>query len=109
MHGSTPSSTTGRRVVLLDDRGWSTSDPPGTWDRARKAELEETARVVVGPDEPVHRETYDEAATQHCSLLAWVLDHAGTPGDDTPTDPTMLAALPHDVVLDQRLLARVGR
>jgi hypothetical protein len=63
----------GRRVVLLDDRGWSTSGPPGTWDRVRAAELEETARFVVVVD-----------------------------GD-------RLARLPHDVALDERLLAHLRR
>jgi hypothetical protein len=39
----------GRRVVLLDDRGWSSSAPVD--DRTTK-EVEGTARTVVGPDEP---------------------------------------------------------
>ena len=92
----------GRRVVLLDDRGWSSSGPLDVGDRLTVAELEGTARVVVGPDEPIHGETHEQAATQHWALLAWILDHAGV-----PADAGELAGLPHDVVLDERLLARV--
>jgi hypothetical protein len=100
----------GRHVVLLDDRGWSVGGPAWVWDRLTVAELEETARVVVGPDEPIHGKTYEEAAAQYWSLLAWSLDHTGILDHaGVPTDPTALAGLPHDVVLDERLLARVRR
>lgn len=39
----------GRRVVLLDDRGGTSSKGAAA---APVADIEETARVVVGPDEP---------------------------------------------------------
>lgn len=39
----------GRQVVLLDDRGWSTSRPI---DERTIDEVELTARTVVGPDQP---------------------------------------------------------
>ncbi|GMA24560.1 hypothetical protein GCM10025864_23190 [Luteimicrobium album] len=94
----------GRHVVLLDDRGWSTSGPPGTSDRLTVAELEATARVVVGPDEPMPGRTRKEEAELHWSALADVLARAGIAATGAG-----LARLPHDVVLDERLLARVRR
>jgi hypothetical protein len=59
----------GRRVVLLDDRGWTDSlhrvsveevavrhslreDIPDIWAVTSVEDIEETARCVVGPDEP---------------------------------------------------------
>src|SRR5947208_7806627 len=59
----------GGRVLLLDDRGWSSSalrassvgevpdsdswrDQPDIWAVMSVEDIEETARVVVGPDEP---------------------------------------------------------
>ena len=92
------------RVVLLDDRGWSTAGPVGTGERLDLAELEETARVVVGPDEPAHGRTHEEEARLHWSALADVLAGAGV-----ATTGAELARLPHDVVPDERLLARVRR
>jgi hypothetical protein len=54
----------GRRVVLLDDRGWSASGPPDIWRRTSIEEVEETARTVVGPDEPFggHSQAHMKAA-----------------------------------------------
>jgi hypothetical protein len=42
----------GRRVLLLDDRGWSASGPPGIWAVTSVEEIVDMARTVVGPDEP---------------------------------------------------------
>src|SRR5699024_7082099 len=42
----------GRRVLLLDDRGWGGSGPPNIWATESLEILEEEARAVVGPDEP---------------------------------------------------------
>ncbi|MGC5167415.1 hypothetical protein [Luteimicrobium sp. DT211] len=97
----------GRRVVLLDDRGWSTTafgpvDPPGLWGRETAAELEETARVVVGPDEPAPGRTREEEDALHWAALA-----ARLGGEGVVVDGAGLARLPHDVVLDERLLARL--
>ncbi|WP_131732980.1 hypothetical protein [Actinomadura formosensis] len=39
----------GRRFLLLDDRGWGSSQ---LWSEASAREIEETTRVVVGPDTP---------------------------------------------------------
>src|ERR1700741_4333580 len=57
----------GRRVVVLDDRGWSEQlnvvrpddapaaqgEPPSIWAFVTVEELDRDAGVVVGPDEPV--------------------------------------------------------
>lgn len=86
----------GRRVPLLDDRGWGTT---GRWDTTTVEEIEDTARTVVGPDEPVDGQTYEAAADAHWAHLAARLGGHG--GD--------LRSLPHDVVLSERLRARIGR
>ena len=82
----------GRRLLLLDERGWCSS---GTWDVTSHEAIEATARVVVGPDEP------DEEAL-HWAALAAILRARGIAigGDE-------LKALPHDVVLTDRLRALV--
>jgi hypothetical protein len=99
----------GREIVLLDDRGWSQatlrangsalSDP---WLDVTQDELEATARTVVGPDEPVDGETEELTTRMHWAFLAGVLEASGlaVSADD-------LRALPHAVVLSERLLARI--
>jgi hypothetical protein len=54
----------GRRVLLLDDRGWSSTsliasgegevpeEQPDSWATWSVEDIEETTRIVVGPDEP---------------------------------------------------------
>ena len=99
----------GRHVVVLDDRGWSATasgpvDAPGVWGRASAAELEDTARVVVGPDEPAPGRTHEEEGALHWAALAARLGDVGV-----VVDGDGLARLPHDVVLDERLRARLPR
>jgi hypothetical protein len=100
----------GRRIVLLDDRGWSEglrvaggTAPPDQWSGLSREDLEETARTVVGPDEPVGGESQEDAARTHWSALAGVLRRHGVPasGDD-------LRSVPHVVVLSGRLLERIA-
>jgi hypothetical protein len=91
----------GRRVLLLDDRGWSWSSWPG--DLLDSGDIEETARVVVGPDEPTDGRSYEEMAAGHWAHLAAVLRHEGI-----VVDAPDLERLPHDVVLSERLLARLA-
>jgi len=43
--------TSGRRVTLLDGRGWSSSGPSNIWAYTSLKDLADTARTVVGPDE----------------------------------------------------------
>jgi hypothetical protein len=74
----------GRRVVLLDDRGWSESPAGGPED---PDQIAFTARTVVGPDE-------DADAAAHWESLAGTLRAHGVAADGR-----MLAALPHDVVM----------
>ena len=94
----------GRRVLLLDDRGWSLSG--GTFDIWAVTSVEdivETARVVVGPDEPFGSRSHEDMAADHWAQLAEVLRQQGI-----VADALELKRLPHDVVLSERLLARVG-
>jgi hypothetical protein len=110
----------GRRVLLLDDRGWTWSslitvqagapdrDPtreqqPDIWATTSVEDIEETARMVVGPDEPFEGSSQEDAEQGHWAYLSDVLRHHGV-----VVDALDLSRLPHDVVLSERLLARVG-
>ena len=94
----------GRRVLLLDDRGWSESGPSDVWQRTSLDDVVVTARVVVGPDEPFDRHTVEDMAAEHWEQLAGTLQQHGVAA--TADD---LARLPHEVVLSDRLLAGLGR
>lgn len=89
--------TDGRRLLLLDDRGWSSS---GTWAAVSVPDVEETTRMVVGPDEPAEGSTWEESQAGHWAYLARKLG-----GHGLRVDPGDLRRLPHDVVLGDRLLA----
>src|SRR6476660_10517752 len=60
----------GSRLLLLDDRGW-TQELRGAgadrvddlWALTTERDVVETARVVVGPDEPFGRQTQDDMET----------------------------------------------
>jgi hypothetical protein len=109
----------GRRILLLDDRGWTSSalrawvgdipdsesrpDQPDIWAVTSVEDIEETARVVVGPDEPVEGRSQEDAEADHWAYLAGVLREQGV-----AVDALELKRLPHDVVLSERLLARIG-
>ena len=109
----------GRRVLLLDDRGWTSSlrafwppegadgesrrDQLDTWAVTSVEDIEETARVVVGPDEPAEGRSQADAEADHWAHLADVLRQQGV-----VVDALELKQLPHDVVLSERLLARIG-
>ena len=102
----------GRRVVLLDDRGWSAlghidwDHRPTPEERAREEgririwagqtaeDMAETARAVVGPDEP---------GDGHWGALADDLR-----GHGVEIDAAGLESLPHDVELSERVLARLA-
>ena len=64
-------------------------------------EIEETARSVVGPDEPFGERSQTDMEDDHWAVLADVLRHEGV-----VADARELKLLPHDVVLSERLLAR---
>jgi hypothetical protein len=109
----------GRRVLLLDDRGWHSSarrvywggevpdddslrDQPDSWAMSVE-DIEETTRVVVGPDEPPDGYTQEDMEAAHWTYLSGVLRQHGV-----VVEPLDLQRLPHNVVLSERLLARVG-
>ena len=100
----------GRQIVLLDDRGWSMSvftagegAPADQWSYVTRDDVEETARMVVGSDEPADGESHEEAERIHWSFLAAVLEAKGVAAsaDD-------LRSLPHVVVLSDRLRGRMA-
>ncbi|HEY7002901.1 MAG TPA: hypothetical protein VH281_01365 [Gaiellaceae bacterium] len=110
----------GRRVLLLDDRGWTSTALTATWGGSPDSEggrvqadvwaltsvedIEETARMVVGPDEPPEGYSQVEMEASHWEYLAGVLREEGD-----PVDALELKRLPHEVVISERLLARIGR
>lgn len=111
----------GRRVLLLDDRGWSSSlgalwvgevpegdswreDLPDIEAVTSVEDIEDTARVVVGPDEPFDGRAQEDMEAGHWAYLTGVLRQQGV-----VVNALELKRLPHDVVLTERLLARVGR
>jgi hypothetical protein len=94
----------GRRVLLLDDRGWSSSgNVPDIWAVTSVEEIEETARFVVGPDEPFAGRSQEDMEAEHWAYLAGVLREQGV-----VVDAVTLKRLPHDVVLSEPLLVRLG-
>ena len=99
----------GRRIVLLDGRGWTESlrgagaDGMDVWATSSEGEIAETARVVVGPDEAYGGRSQSEMDAGHWTTLAETLAAHGV---DASADD--LRRLPHDVVLSERLRARLG-
>jgi hypothetical protein len=104
----------GRRIVLLNDRGWSQSsmhvfsdpespnrqEPPSPWVGVTREQVEETARTVVGPDGAYGDYTQAQLDEGHWSYLSAALEEQGV-----EVDGTVLRALPHEVELSDRLLA----
>lgn len=95
--------TNGGRVLLLADRGWCASGPPDIWAVTSVEEIAETARTVVGPDEPFGGRSQSDMEADHWAFLAAVLRRHGV-----DVDALELGRLPHDVVLSEQLLARIG-
>lgn len=93
----------GDRVLLLADRGWSASGPSSIWAVTSVEELADTARVVVGPDEPFGGRSQKDMEVDHWAALAAVLRRQGV-----DADPLELGRVPHDVVLGEQLLKRIG-
>jgi hypothetical protein len=96
--------TNGDRVLLLADRGWSASGPPDIWAVTSVEEIADTARMVVGPDEPFDGHSREDMEAEHWACLAAILRRHGV-----EADALELGRLPHEVVLGEQLLARVGR
>ncbi|WP_432488999.1 hypothetical protein [Kineococcus sp. SYSU DK018] len=96
--------TDGRRLTMLDDRGWSTSGPSGIWSYESLEGLAETARMVVGPDEPPEGRSYEEESALHWAHLAGIAQAQGV-----PIEAGELAVLPHDVDVSSKIRARLTR
>jgi len=94
----------GRRVTLLDDRGWSSSGPSNIWAYTSLTDLADTARTVVGPDEPHDGEPDEDAEQGYWAQMA-----ANARAQGVHIDPGDLAALPHDVDISRDIRARVAR
>jgi hypothetical protein len=92
----------GRRVTLLDDRGWSSSGPIGIWSYTSLDDLTENARLVVGPDEPPEGRSHEDEAAMHWAQLA-----ANAHSQGVHIGPAELAALPHDVEISPEIRARL--
>lgn len=98
----------GRRVVLLDDRGWTEGlrgpgEEAGIWQLLSERDIAETARVVVGPDEPFGGRRQRDMEESHWRGLAERLSAEGV-----DVDPAELRRVPHEVVLGEALRARLG-
>jgi len=105
----------GRRVLLLDDRGWTSAirrsrpradapeeDPLDIWHAASAEQIERQARTVVGPDEPYAGRSREEVEAEHWAHLCELLRRQGV-----VAEPRDLRQLPHDVILGERLRARL--
>jgi hypothetical protein len=98
----------GRRVLLLVDRGWSSSlqatpenGSADIWALTSIKDIEDTVRLVVGPDEPFDGRSQEDMEAYHWAWLAEVLHKQGV-----LVDASELRRLPHEVVLSARLVAR---
>ena len=106
----------GRRVLLLDDRGWSSSvlrtsgdrdsppEVPDFWAVTSAVEIEDTSRFVVGPDEPFGGHSQEDMERDHWIYLAGILRQQGV-----AVNADALKGLPHDVVLSDRVLLLLDR
>jgi hypothetical protein len=99
----------GGRLLLLDDRGWTeelrgagADEFDDLWALTPERDIVETARMVVGPDEPLRGRSQDEIETDHWNALTEILHAHGA-----VVDADELRRLPHDVVLSERLRARL--
>jgi hypothetical protein len=100
----------GSRLLLLDGRGWAeglrgagADEIDDLWAHTREPHIVETARVVVGPDEPFGGRSAEDMAIDHWNALADRLRSHGV-----VVDAGALRRLPHDVVLSDRLRARIA-
>jgi hypothetical protein len=90
----------GSRVLLLNDRGSGSSQG---WAATSVDEIQETTRVVVGPDEPFDDRSQEDMEADH-----WMFLHQISLRQGVAVDKAELRRLPHDVVLSQQVLARIG-
>ncbi|MBN7797641.1 hypothetical protein [Parahaliea mediterranea] len=88
----------GSRVLLLDDRGWGGS---AKWHDVPIKEVEESSRMVAGPDDPPENRSRDQMETDHWARLEQIAREQGA-----NVDAVNLRSLKHDVVFSQRLRVR---
>jgi hypothetical protein len=87
--------TDGRRLTIFDGRGWSWSvrrgegdavNDPWTWTSTK--DIEDTARVVVGPDEPLDGRSQHDMEVDHRAHIARLArvrpDHTAGRPQQTP-------------------------
>ena len=89
---------TGGRILLLADRGWSSSGPGNIWERMTIQEIQDTARVVVGPDEPLDGYSREDMELEHWKEFQRIAFRQGV-----NVSVSELKQLPHDVELSSRL------
>ena len=105
----------GRRLELLNDRGWTQSviwfgrDDSGSesvdlspWTAVTREQIEENARSVVGPGGAHGNYTQAEMDDGHWAYLA-----AALKAHRIDIGATELAGLPHEVEFGDQLLARL--
>lgn len=92
--------TDGRRVLLLDDRGWGST---ASWGEMSVENIKDNTRMVVGPDESPEGGSKEEMESLYWSSLLQIARQ-----QSIAVDAAELRRLPHDVVLSRRLLARIG-
>lgn len=91
--------TDGQRVLLLNDRGWNST---GSWKEISRQNIEETSLMCVRPDAPLGNYTEQDMEAMHWAQLEQNARKQGV-----HIDVAELASLPHDIVLSERLLARI--
>ena len=92
----------GRRLTLLDDRGWGVHGPPDIWRRTSVEEIEADARMVVGPDAPYGDHSAADMEAGHWSYLTGILRRQGV-----RVEADELRRLPHEVEISERLRTRI--
>lgn len=89
-------------MTLLDDRGWGEHGPPDLWQQTTFEEIADTARTVVGPDEPYDDHSHaDIAAGPWPGLADTLRDHG------VIVDPKKFSLLLRDVELTERVKDRL--
>jgi hypothetical protein len=73
----------GRRVLLLDDRGWGAPGPADIWAHTSVEDNAETTRMVVGPDEPFGGRSHEDEdmAADHWAHLVGIAQRQGVATD----------------------------
>lgn len=96
----------GRRVVLLDHRGWGgkRNDGGDPWEHESVEGIKREARNVVGPDEPYEGHSQADMEETHWSALAETLRREGV-----EVSGVDLTAVPHEVQLSDRVMTRIAQ